>query len=247
MRIASTSLLSNELKLLGIQGDDEVVGVSDGVFDGKDVSLDSFEQRSYEEVSGALHKSRGELDMKLVRDSEALFHTLLLPELVLLMISWTVFTFPLLPPFIMPRVATAMIAYMALTTLMFRTSSMLPSRGGSAWIDIFEGCSQILMFWIVCLNIFVEALHNEFGQAELARQINWEVRLFFPFALIVVYSIVFLFISSPDSLYTLEVFTQLVLFLGIFGYSGFCVFRFVKARKAKEDGSGSPAIQCRTQ
>lgn len=239
LRIASTTLMSDELQLVPLQGEKDLEGCADGVFDGKDVSLINAEIRSYDEVNGALKKSRGELDIHIERDSEAYFHTMLLPELILIGISWTVFMFPLLPPFIMPRVATAMIAYMALTTFMFRTGSMLPTRGGSSWIDVFEECSQILMFSVLILNIFVEALHHEFKQVELSDRIQWEVRVFFPVVVVVVYAIIFLFAGSLEHLGALEWTTRIFLFLCIGGYIGWNVFRFIKLRnELRKEGAG---------
>merc|ERR1719171_2649800 len=112
--------------------DPDATGIKDGIFEGKDLDFVSTKTVAFDDEQGLLRKSRGELNIV------AYSQTMITPKLVLMVLSWTVFFFPVQPGFIMPRVATSMISFLALMTLSLKTDSMLPARSGATWIDLFE-------------------------------------------------------------------------------------------------------------
>merc|ERR1719189_3213686 len=166
-----------------------MTGTKDGLLSNSDFSFEGAKASVDEEIDASLKKSRAEFRIVASRRSMPYIQSLLVPELLVLAISFSVFWFPLLAAFAMPRVATALISFLALTTLGLRTNSMLPIRGGLAWIDLFETCCQTLMFFTVGLNIFVLVVFHSFGAESLAEAIDFELKAFFPLMGLLVFGV----------------------------------------------------------
>lgn len=212
--LASTSLMSEELTLAPSA---EMSGVKDGIFDGAFIFKQS-EAVSFEEIDGALKKSRGQMKMVIQRKSASHFEGMLLPELLLALIIYTVFWFPLTAPFIMPRVATCMISYLALVTFMFRTSSMLPTSDSACWVCVFEENTQSLMFGAFLINVVLIVIRHDMDIEELARKLQRETRVAYPVLGAFTYIMVF---SIPNAgwLTAVKWMCRVVLFVCFMGFS----------------------------
>lgn len=233
VRLVSTSLMADELKLVPIEDEGELSGVDQGIFREKDFFYEGNHLRAFEEKDGMLVKSRGELDIVINRDTWTYISCLLLPEFLLLGISIAVFFFPMQVPFIMPRVATSLISYMALATLNLRTNTMLPVRGGLSWIDLFEGNVQILMFTAIGFNIFVEAVNHQVNDPTLATRINYEIKIGFPLLAVLVFWICF-HRTDGTGLHYQELLSQSLVGGTIFIYVLYCGRRVqLDAQRAK--------------
>lgn len=129
---------------------------------------------------GLLQKSRGEFTMVAERRTRTYWSITLLPEMLLVASSYTVFIFPSVTAFIMPRVATSMISFLALMALSLKTSKLLPVRTGIVWIDVFEECCTFLVWSSTFFNIIVMVAIYEYKLEELAKKIEHEIRIIFP-------------------------------------------------------------------
>jgi len=193
-------------------------------FDGTDMELTSANARVWEEHDGYLIKSRGEFNLEVKRRPEGYIRKKLLPQIFLVAISWTVFYFPLLPPFAMPRVATSLIAFLALMTL------KSASHGGG-WTDlVWENCVT-LQFLTVMLNIFVELVNHTLQQGSIARRMDNELKVVLPTLAIVNFVILF---SFTDGCYLFWVgwCTSVVSLAGPIAYICWCLWKFHKIKDA---------------
>eukprot|EP00434_Breviolum_minutum_P017966 symbB.v1.2.015842.t1/scaffold1163.1/size134625/2 len=87
----------------------------------------------FPENVGSLQKSRAEFEMHVLRDASPYWSSTIFPEIMIVVLSYTVFLFPVNPGFAMPRVSSAVIAFLSIMTISTRTSQMLPEvrRGHS--------------------------------------------------------------------------------------------------------------------
>jgi hypothetical protein len=223
LRIASSSLMMDDLRLKPIS-DKSVTGVKNGVFDGKSFSLVSVETRAVEEVDGPLRKSRGELVMVVKRVAGPYISSLLIPEMLIVGISSGVYWLPLHGPFVMPRVATALIAFLSLMTLSLRTNALLPMPTGVTWIDLFQSDCQSLMFLTVCFNIFVLSVYHNFERKLLAFQFDHEMKALFPGTAGILFGICF-YNTDGTELNWMVFLTNCGLCLGGLLYVGYCILR----------------------
>jgi len=224
VRVASTSLSREELVLDHVAKDSHLWGVRPDTFDGKEFAFISQDIRSFEEDDGMLHKSRGELQIVVKRQASIYWNSLFFPALLLLCVSWTVFFFPLLPPFAMPRVATAVIAFLALMTVSTRIDSLLPLQGRLSWMHLFIECCAVMLFAVVCYNILVTHTYHVLDLHDLAEKIDKELRIFYPALTLLVLLICMLGTDGRDVNF-LKVITRLVLVIALFGYLLFCIKR----------------------
>jgi hypothetical protein len=189
LRVASATLMSDELKMEPLT--EQTSGVKEGTFSGTDFRLTGDAQSVFEEEDATLYKSRGELTVDIDRIYKPYVTGLLLPEFLVIIISYSAFWFPLIAPFAMPRVATALIAFLTLMTLSLRTNAMFPVRGGLCWIDLFESNAQMLMFFTTVLNIVALSGHHSFEAIDTARTINNELKIAFPVLAAITFGICF--------------------------------------------------------
>eukprot|EP00747_Dinoflagellata_sp_TGD_P032859 gnl/TRDRNA2_/TRDRNA2_136257_c0_seq1.p1 gnl/TRDRNA2_/TRDRNA2_136257_c0~~gnl/TRDRNA2_/TRDRNA2_136257_c0_seq1.p1 ORF type:complete len:442 (-),score=46.46 gnl/TRDRNA2_/TRDRNA2_136257_c0_seq1:115-1440(-) len=161
--LASGSLMLDDLKLAPTNNT-KAFGIEESSFHGKDVSLKSYELIEREETTSLLEKSRGDLRIVVQRNAAPYLMGILLPVVFMVIISWTVFWLPLIAPFAMPRVATALIAFLTLMTLSLRTDAMLPLRGDVSWLDLVESNCSGLMFYNVVFNVCCLVLYHQFDE-----------------------------------------------------------------------------------
>jgi len=232
LRVASSTLMLDELQLVPLNGS-HYFGVNEGVFAGSDFIFQKTNQTEVQEEDGTLRKSRGELSIYVDRMSDTYVGALLMPEALIMIISYSAFWFPLTAPFAMPRVATALIAFLSLMTLSLRTNAMLPVRGGLSWMDLFESNAQSLMFCSAVLNILALSGHHSFEAHDTARLINHELKVAFPVLAAITFAVIFNR-TDGSGLEWMATITQFVHVLFAAVYVPFCLYR-LRAEVAHDD------------
>lgn len=236
MQVGSKTHMLEELRFRPLL-DDTFTGVAAGTFDNSDFTFTNFTTDVVEEVDGPLRKSRGRLIILVDRRSEPYWQSLLLPELLILLISWSNFWYPLTAPFAMPRVATALVSFLSLVMLELRTAKMVPLRGDLSWIGLFEMNCQSLMFMNVCLNIFILVVYHRFKQESRAKMIQLEVHSIFPCLALILFSICAFTSSKKASLGVLGGMSNsflMVFFIGFICYEAWMLKQAID--KGKVDG-----------
>lgn len=239
--LTSETLMHDELVFQPLL-DPSATGCDERLLKESEFTVKGYNISVMDEVDGHLHKSRGLFAVEVKRLSAPYFQSLLLPELLVLSISMSVFWFPSQGVFVMPRVTTALISFLTLTTLGLRTNSMLPMRGGLVWVDLFELCCQTLMLFILMLNIFILVIFHTFKEEALAERLDAELKIFFPTVAAVIFSLCFYNTDAKDLL-ILSFAVNYVIIIGVSTYVGACVFRLhtrlKETRKILED-AGAP-------
>jgi len=178
--LASGTLMSQDLVLKELT-DKKLSGSKKGLFGDREFQFVSEKMSVFEEVDASLVKSRGELEVTLRRDWKRYLQTTILPEIFLILISFTVFWMPRATPFAMPRVATNLISFLTLMTLSINTAEMLPpDRAGMAWIELFADSMQMQNCLILFLNVFVDWVYNTLDLKELGEKMTNELAGLFP-------------------------------------------------------------------
>lgn len=219
VRIASGTLMANDLELRPME-DPELVGVNPSAFANTDFKMVSSSTRVYREADGFLVKSRGELRINVKRLPGSYVRKKLLPQMLLVAISWTVFYFPLLPPFAMPRVATSLIAFLALMALK-------SAAHGGGWTDLVWETCVILLFLTIMLNIFVEIVNHTLNQASIARRMDNELKIVLPLLAIANFVILFNF-TTKSHIFWVGWCTMMISLAGPVAYIAYCFWRFHK-------------------
>jgi hypothetical protein len=178
--LSSTTLMTSDLVLKKLP-DKKLHGAKPGLFNDREFQYVSEKTTVFEEVDASLHKSRGKLAITLKRDWTRYLQTTILPEVFLILISFTVFWMPRATPFAMPRVATNLISFLTLMTLSINTAEMLPpDRAGMAWIELFADSMQMQNCLILFLNVFVDWVYNTLDLKELGEKMTNELAGLFP-------------------------------------------------------------------
>jgi len=233
VRIASRSLMAEQLELVPMT-DKSAFGLADGLLEDFDFSFEGFEMKSFLQVDGLLEKVRGELGVKVKRRSHQYIQQLLVPELLIVIMSWATFWFPLAPAFGMPRVATALISFLSLLTMSLRTNKLLPTRGGMCWMDMFEEVCEGLMFFNVVMNIMVESIIHTFDKKELAKDIDHQLKIFIPVVTVIAFTIIFCKTDGTHlSFYSFL--TVMIVLLAFCVYILICLFRLRRALQKEEE------------
>lgn len=221
LRVASSSYMTDELQLSVLENAD-LSGLDADIFNISGFRFNSVKAGSFVETDASLQKSRGFLDVSITRDHRSVFGSVMVPEILLLFISWSVFFFPMLPPFVMPRVATSLISLLSSMTLAVRTSGLLPpKRSGFVWIEFFQESCQTLMLCTVCLNIWVEVIYHEWKFTELASKMTDELKYIYACLIFLVGALCFwgyLRSGEPDGLAPVVLTTRSLLFVSLVCY-----------------------------
>eukprot|EP00438_Fugacium_kawagutii_P023345 Skav218608 [mRNA] locus=scaffold3208:41911:43167:+ [translate_table: standard] len=178
--LASASYMSNDVQLVPMTGAN-LSDIGEKAFDKSDWTFMYHDLQVFEEDIGSLRKTRMQFQMHLRRDASPYASSTIFPEIMIVVLSYTVFLFPVNPGFAMPRVSSAVIAFLSILTISTRTSQMLPEvRRGLVWMELFEVVCKMLLFIVILLNILVEAVFHSWQQPDLAKQLIAELRIAFP-------------------------------------------------------------------
>jgi len=238
--LSSATLMARDLKLKQDSFHRELAGIKPHLFEDREFKYVRDETIVFEEKDGNLIKSRGMLLITVERDWTRYLQTTILPEVFLILISFTVFWMPRATPFAMPRVATNLISFLTLMTLSINTSRMLPQdRQGMAWIELFADSMQMQNCLILFLNVFVDVIYNTFDMKDLGERMTHELAVLFPLMGLVTVGICFTGTSGHDLAWT-----QTIVRIFMFGLMGawlaFGVKRFREEDRAKSPRTPRP-------
>jgi len=176
LKVASATYMLDDVKLVPSK-DRDLSGVTKDFLDGEGFTLVSAVTSEFEEIDGALKKSRGVMAITIHRDIDKYFQSHFVPAILLLFISYAVFWLPFITPFITPRMALSILSLLSFTTLTLKTDQMLPPGAPLTWNDVFNQNCQTLMFFTICLNVFAEVTLHQLKRGDLARQMNHECKV----------------------------------------------------------------------
>eukprot|EP00441_Pelagodinium_beii_P025133 CAMPEP_0197653318 /NCGR_PEP_ID=MMETSP1338-20131121/35013_1 /TAXON_ID=43686 ORGANISM="Pelagodinium beii, Strain RCC1491" /NCGR_SAMPLE_ID=MMETSP1338 /ASSEMBLY_ACC=CAM_ASM_000754 /LENGTH=419 /DNA_ID=CAMNT_0043228375 /DNA_START=54 /DNA_END=1311 /DNA_ORIENTATION=+ len=223
VKLASRTYMSDDLKMEAMSTADTSAEVSD-LFSDVNWVLNSAKQLTVEEEDGALRKSRGELMLSITHDPSGIYSSSVLPAVLLVILSYTVFLMPMDKAFVMPRVATGMIAFLSLLTLSQQSLDNLPPINGICWLELFDVLCRFLVFITVVLNIFVEVICYQWYLPEMGHRVSREIMMLYPVVTVFTLGIVFM---AKESWYLL-----VAKFLRIFLICGSLLFVSVWSRIA---------------
>jgi len=176
--VASETLMLEECQLANT-GTSYAKGVKDVAFANAPFTLKNHTQFPFVDISGALRKSRGRMDMIVARKPAAILGRTLIPQLIFTVVAWTTFFLPLAQYAVMPRVATCLIAFLALMTAQASAASQVPPMADSSWTGLVAGSFLLLVMSTVGLNIMLLMIAFDWKMDELAHRANVEVRFLY--------------------------------------------------------------------
>jgi len=192
--VASEKLMADEM-VLNPHTDSKVTGVKDGVllgsgFTGLEGVKPNYTISSFEESDGLLVKSLGLLEIKIRRNSATAGRQILTPAFIILGVSYSVFFFPMVPAFVMPRVAASIISLLGMLT--FMTKNKMPD----SWTDVFLESMCLQVACVCILSLTMEISFHTFKNEDFAKQLNFQYRCAFPVMSLVIYIILSLCTSG---------------------------------------------------
>lgn len=237
-KIASTKYMLSEVELVP-DSDPELSGVKDGIFYGESYELLNWKTSSVEDVDGALQKSRGVLNLQVKRMADKYWQSHLIPLFLIICISWGVFFFPYIGPFITPRLALSILALLSFTNLDLKMASQLPEGAPYNWNDLLNNSVQCCMFSTIILNIFCEVAFHQFKTEDVAKGMNHECKILLPF---VGSSVIFMVLANAGphgmlDLATVSIITKIFLICTVGVYTIWCFQRVngsIAAMRRKE-------------
>jgi len=257
VKVASSKYMINEVVLEPAK---KGIGASDGLLDGEAYDFVKVGASAFADINGALKKSRGLLTINVKRNLGKYTQSHIVPAFLLVCISWGVFWFPFIAPFITPRLALSILTLLNFTYLTVSSSHSLPAGAPYNWNDVGNQGVMIVMFTTVCMNIFEECVFHQLKLDELARTINHELKVFMPFISVTMFLIILACHKAAghvghgddhgDGWMTIEgtsAVTKTYLFLIIIGYAAYCGHRVRVTLEQKRSGSlskgQSPAMK----
>lgn len=185
--LASEKLMADEL-VLNPHTDQKVTGVKDDVllgsgFTGVEGAKPNYTIDNFEESDGPLVKSRGVLEIKIRRNSASAGRQILTPAFIILGVAYSIFFFPMVAAFVMPRVAASIISLLGMLT--FMTKNKMPD----SWTDVFLEAMCLQVACICLLSLTMEISFHTFKNEEFAKQLSFQYRCSFPVVSLVIYVI----------------------------------------------------------
>jgi len=237
LKIASREYMLDELVLKPSKNMSES-GVNDAIFDAWQYNLDAWKVYSFEETDGAMKKSRGVLQIDGKHSLDKYGEAHLMPTTLLLIISFAVFWFPFMTPFVTPRMVLSVLALLAFTGFMIKSSELLPPGSPTNWNDVFNECVLVLMSAAIVINTLSEVSEHQLHLPHLGQTINHEAKIVYPAHSAILLSIVvwggkYQWISVG----TAQVLVRVVFAIITSGYIAYCAQRisFFKAEKDAKD------------
>jgi len=246
-KIASTKYMLSEV-VLEADTSDGVSGLREGLFKGEIYQPrdPAFETSTFEDVDGALKKSRGVLNIRVARLPDKYWQQHLVPSFLVIAISWGVFYFPYIGPFITPRLALSILALLSFTNLDLKMSAQLPDGAPYNWNDLFNSSVQMCMFSTIILNIFTEVCFHQLKVEDLAKAVNHECKIILPFASVCTLSLILGNAGEHGalSLETANIISKIILFGVIGSYMAYTAHRCnvgIAAQRRKEVAAAAAA------
>jgi len=142
--------------------------------------LKGWKTNAIESYDGDLKKSRGVLNIKVMRTLDKYSQDHLIPSSIVLVISWAVFYFPFANPFITARLALSILSLLTFTNLIVKSTKELPGAAPFNWNDLLNQQIQTLMFVTIIVNISSEVMMHQFQFENIARRMNHEAKVLLP-------------------------------------------------------------------
>jgi hypothetical protein len=237
VRIASSALYSADLMVKPFDNS-TFVGVHPQSFQDKDLNFISWSASSFIEEDASLSKSRGELSVHVKRNSLMYFYSMLLPEMFLVIMAWFSFFLPLEVGYTMPRVGTYLICFLSFLSFEDKIEATLPARGSVSWIDIFLETCSLVMFSMICFQVFVTTINAQMGLKEFAHQTNTELIAFYAVLIFVLWCCVFL--NPTNALATKEGFVRGLFLIAVLAFAVLTVMRFIAHLRHEREKQGQP-------
>lgn len=193
--VASEKMMADEM-VLKPHTDETVTGVKDAVligsgFSGMEGAKPNYTISTFEEADGMLVKSRGRFEIKIRRNAAAAGRQLFSPTFIILGVSYSVFFFPMVPAFAMPRVASGIISLLGMVT--FMTKNKMPD----SWTDVFLEAMCLQVGAVCILSLTMEISFHTFKNEDFAKQLNLQYKVGFPVVSALIY-IILLACTSGD-------------------------------------------------
>jgi len=223
------------------------IGVKKGLLEGESYDYVKFSVTSHKDIDGALKKSRGLLTIVIDRALDKYTQSHIVPSFLVMMISWAVFYFPFVAPFITPRLAMSILSLLTFTNLSLKSASALPAGAPFNWNDVINQTVMTLMFFTVCLSILSEVCFHQLKIDDVAKAINYECKFLSPFLSITSLTLI-LSAAGRHGWTTLDSMSHLVqtwmfLIVGTYAlYTGSRIRTAQAVKKAAEDAKGEPAL-----
>jgi len=181
VKVASSKYMLDEV-ILKPSTEKGSMGVADNLMKGYSYKFIDVGASAIKDIDGALmKKSRGLLTISVKRDGKQYFQTHLIPSFLLACISFGIFYFPFIAPFITPRVKLSILALLAFTNLTIMSNNALPDSAPFNWNDLLNQTVLTLMFSNVFMNILSEVCFHQLKLDDLAKCINHENKVVAPF------------------------------------------------------------------
>lgn len=175
--LAASYHMSDEVTLNPSDAADRTF-VPDTLFTKGNFALTSWEVYSFIDVDGELEKSRGALCLKVRRKWWKCVQNVLLPTILMVVVSWTVLFFPMLPSFSMPRAGSASLSLLTMATISLNAQDKLPQeRAGFVWMELWNECCLNLTVIVLCINAMAEWVYHRLGQPDFATKVLDEGKL----------------------------------------------------------------------
>eukprot|EP00928_Gymnodinium_smaydae_P083502 TRINITY_DN66742_c0_g1_i1.p1 TRINITY_DN66742_c0_g1~~TRINITY_DN66742_c0_g1_i1.p1 ORF type:complete len:519 (+),score=82.51 TRINITY_DN66742_c0_g1_i1:69-1559(+) len=175
MRLSSTSLMIDELEFTESNAVKSDVMKSAFSATGGwrlNVPADFKFATTIKELVGPLRKSRVEFAMEVERDPSSFFASTMFPQYLMVAGAFSIFYYPMIGPFAMPRVAIVTIGFLSLSTLQSKTASMMPSASSTSWINIFEESCMLTVGFATIANLLIENSDHTYARKDLATTVN---------------------------------------------------------------------------
>ncbi|CAE7457403.1 glvI [Symbiodinium natans] len=192
--VASEKLMADEL-VLKPHTDTTLIGVKDDVltgtgFGGAEGAKPSVAISSFKETDALLVKSRGLFEVHIARGFGAAGRQIFGPTMTLLAVSYSVFFFPMVPAFTMPRVASSVISLLGEMTLL--TKNRVPD----SWTDVYMEMVCLLIGSVSVLSLTMEICFHTYKNEELAKKLSGIYKIAFPVVFLVLFILVLCFSSG---------------------------------------------------
>jgi hypothetical protein len=235
VKIASHKYMLNDVMLKPAIGG--VSGAKKGLLEGESYDFVSVRPSAFKDVDGALKKSRGLLTMVVDRALDKYTQSHIVPSFLVVMISWAVFWFPFVAPFITPRLAMSVLSLLTFTNLSLKSAACLPPGAPFNWNDVINRTIMTLMFFTVCLSMLSEVCMHQLKIEDVAKAVNYECKLLMP--LLSISSLTIILSASGRhgwmSLDTTSAVVQVWMILIVGSYVAFNVTRIMAAQRKKAD------------
>eukprot|EP00928_Gymnodinium_smaydae_P011738 TRINITY_DN14300_c0_g8_i1.p1 TRINITY_DN14300_c0_g8~~TRINITY_DN14300_c0_g8_i1.p1 ORF type:complete len:495 (+),score=123.50 TRINITY_DN14300_c0_g8_i1:94-1485(+) len=180
MRLSSTSLMSQDLVFKEATIKSDVMKSAFPTSGGWQlVPGQSSFATTIKEIDGPLKKSRVEFGIDVSRDSSSFFASTMFPQYLMILGAYSVFYYPMIPVYAMPRVAIVTIGNLALLSLQQKTIGMMPASGGTSWINVFEESAMLTVGFTTVANILIENCDHTYQMKPLAQATNVLGRILF--------------------------------------------------------------------